>query len=455
MKANARTKGVDAPLKLRPLHLPPHEKRKLGNGLMLHLVPRGPLPLVAVRLVMRGGSVWDPPGRAGVADFAARLFRRGAGGRTADDLSEAIDFVGAAMGGYANEENVVLSLSCPSKHLEAMFELMGLVLLSPDFPEPEIELARRRTLAQLQNELDDPGALAERAWARAMWGNHPYGHETLGQKRSVEAMTRDDLLNFHRTRLGPVLGHLYVVGDIDVDRITTVAERVFGGWRGGPELAPLVPDWAGPDRAGHVIIVDKPEQTQVQMRIGAQGVKRGHTDHFPLTVMNAVLGGGFTSRLIREIRVKRGLSYGANSGFDMLGAAGTFLVSSFTKTESVNELIDVALGEVAKMRAKGPTTIEVDTMKRYISGLYPARLETNEALAGAVADVQHYGLPEDWISGYRLRVNAVTARDAAEAAQKHLFDDKKVIVLVGNAQALEPKVARYGQVSVVKPAELE
>jgi zinc protease len=441
--------------KLRPLKLPPHERRRLANGLQLHLVPRGPLPLVAVRLVMRGGSVWDPPGKAGVADFASRLFRRGAGGRSADDLSEAVDFVGAALGGYANEENVVLSLSAPSKHLEAMLELMGLVLQQPDFPTDEIESARRRTLAQLQNELDDPGTLAERAWARAMWGTHPYGHETLGQRQSIESLTRDDLLEFHRSRLSPALAHLYVVGDIDVDRVTTVADRVFGTWRGGPEFAPHVPDWSGPKDAGHVIIVDKPEQTQVQVRIGAAGVKRGHVDHFPLIVMNAVLGGGFTSRLISEIRVKRGLSYGASSSFDMMSGAGTFLVSSFTKTKSVGTLLDVALGEVKKMRTKGPTPVEVDTMKRYISGLYPARLETNEAVAGAVADVQHYALPEDWISAYRDRINAVTAKDAAAAAAKHLFTDQRVIVLVGDARGLTSIAGKYGLVTVAKPADLE
>jgi zinc protease len=346
-------------------------------------------------------------------------------------------------------------LSAPSKHLEPMLELMGLVLQQPDFPTDEIESARRRTLAQLQNELDDPGTLAERAWSRAMWGNHPYGHETLGQRRSIEAITRDDLVQFHQTRLGPALGHLYVVGDIDVDRITTVAERVFGTWKGGPDLAPLVPDWSGPEQAGQVVIVDKPEQTQVQVRIGAAGVKRGHSDHFPLVVMNAVLGGGFTSRLISEIRVKRGLSYGASSSFDMMSAAGTFLVSSFTKTKSVGALLDVALGEVKKMRTKGPSALEVDTMKRYISGLYPARLETNEAVAGAIADVQHYGLPSDWISGYRDHVNAVTAKDAAAAAAKHLFDKERVIVLVGNAEALASTAKKYGRVTVVKPAELE
>lgn len=441
--------------KLRPLELPPHERRTLPNGLTVHLVPRGPLPLVAVRLVMRGGSVWDPPGKAGLADFAARLFRRGAGGKSADALSEAIDFVAAAMGGYANEENVVVSLSCPARHLEPMLELMGLLVLHPDFPAGEIELARRRSLAQLQNELDDPGALAERAWAQAMWGAHPYGHEVLGHKQALEGFTRADLVDFHRTRLGPGLAHLYVVGDVAPDRVTAVAERVFGGWSGGPKVAPVVPDWKGPARAGEVVIVDKPEQTQVQLRIGARGVKRGHPDHFPLVVMNAVLGGGFTSRLIREIRVKRGLSYGASSAFDMMANAGTFTVGSFTKTESVGTLIDVALGEVKKMRAKGPTPLEVETMKRYISGLYPARLETNEAIAGAIADVQHYGLPDDWITGYRDRINQVTAKEAAAAAAKHLFDAERALVLVGNAERLAPKVAKYGRVAIEKPADLE
>jgi zinc protease len=444
-----------SPLKLRPLKLPLHEKRRLGNGLTLHLVPRGPLPLVAVRLVIRGGSVWDPPDRAGVADFASRLLRRGAGGKSADELSEAIDFVGAAMGGYANEENAIISLSSPSRHLEPMLELMGLVLHQPEFPDAEIELARRRTLAQLQNELDDPGALAERAWARAMWGSHPYGHEALGQTRSIQAMQRSDLIEFHRDRLGPQLAHLYVVGDLEVDRLTTVCERIFGPWKGGPQFAPHIPDWSGPEQAGAVVIVNKPEQTQVQMRIGAQGVKRGHPDHFSLTVMNAVLGGGFTSRLITEIRVKRGLSYGAGSSFDMMGAAGTFTVSSFTKTESITTLIDVALGEVAKMRKKGATALEVETMKRYISGLYPARLETNEAVAGAIADVQHYGLPDDWIGAYRDRINAVSVKDVAAVAERHLFGDRRVIVLVGNAERLSPIVQKYGPVTVITPAELE
>ncbi|MFZ5439718.1 MAG: M16 family metallopeptidase [Myxococcota bacterium] len=448
-----KTARSEAP-KLRPLKLPHHETRRLPNGLTVHLVPRGPLPLVAVRLVIRNGSAFDPPGKLGVGDFAARLFRRGAGGKTADQISDAVEFVGANIGGFANEENVILSLSTPSKHLDAMFDVLATILLEPDFPESEVELARRRTLAALTNDLDDPGTLADRALTRVTWGDHPYAHEHVGGKKDVNAYTREDLRAFHRERLGPQIAHLYVVGAFDMDAIMGTVERALGRWSGGPPATPVIPAWSGLARPGEVVIVDKPEQTQVQLRIGARGVKRGHEDHFPLVTMNTVLGGGFTSRLVTEIRVKRGLSYGAGCAFDMMSVAGTFTISSFTRTETINSLIDVALGEVEKMREKGPTKAELATVQRFISGLYPGRLETNENVSGAIADVIHYGLPDDWISGYRERVSAVTVKEAAEAAQKHLFGDR-TIVLVGNAEQLRPMVERYGPISVWKPSELE
>jgi zinc protease len=442
-------------LVLRPLKLPRHDVVSLPNGLTVHCIHRGQLPLVAVRLVIRAGSAFDPAGRLGLADFAARLLRRGAAGRSADDISDAVEFVGANIGGVANEENVIISLSSPARHLDAMLEVFASTVLSPDFPHDEVELSRRRTLAHLQNDLDDPGALADRALGRALWGAHPYGHDTVAGRRDVEAFSRDDLVQFTHQRLGPQIANLYLVGDVDVDSVMSSIERTLGPWRGGPEFGPTAPPWSGLSKPGEVIVVDKPEQTQVQMRIGAKGVRRGHEDHFPLMVMNTVLGGGFTSRLMTEIRVKRGLSYGAGCGFDMMTGAGTFAASSFTKTENVNALIDVCLGEINKMKSKGPSPKEVATAQRFRSGLYPSRLETNEAVAGAFADVVHYGLSDDWIANYRERIVEVRAKEAALAAKRHLFDGGRSIVLVGNAEALKPKISRYGAVTVMSPKELE
>ncbi len=448
------TKQASKGLSLRPLKLPVHHRFTLSNGLQLHVVPRGPLPLVAVRLVTRAGGAFDPAGKHGVSDFAMRLGRRGAAGRTADALSEAVEHVGASMGGYSNEENAVVALSTPARHLDAMLDVMGDVALRPDFPEPEVELARRRTLAHLLIELDDPGSLADRALMRSMWGGHPYGHEPAGAKADLEVLSRQDLVDFHRTRLGPAVSSLYVVGDVDPKAVRDSVERVFGGWKGGPAKIDRLPEWTGPAKAGRVVLVDKPEQTQVQVRVGARGIARGHADHFPVVVMNTILGGGFTSRLVTEVRVKRGLSYGVGSSFDMMSGAGTFTVSSFTKTESLEKLLDQAFLEVGKMKKKGPTASEVATVQRYICGLYPGRLETNEGISGSIADVEHYGLPADWIERYRERVNEVTVKSAAEAAAKHLFESERTVVLVGNAEALAKRAEKYGQVERVSPMDL-
>src|SRR5205823_4860032 len=156
------------------------------------------------------------------------------------------------------------------------------LILSPDFPESEIELLRRRTLAQITNELDDPGALADRALLRAVWDGHPYGHEVSGSMGSIRQLQRDDLNGYLKTRIGPGVAHLFIVGDVDTRTLIPMIDDLFGSWSGGPSAQGELPAWPGAALAGQVVIVDKPEQTQVQMRIGSRGVHRGHPDHFPL-----------------------------------------------------------------------------------------------------------------------------------------------------------------------------
>jgi zinc protease len=442
-------------LQLRPLRLPPRTVSVLPNGLKVTVVKRGPLPMVAIRYVTRAGSAFDPSGRFGLAEMIARLLRRGAAGQSPDELAEAVDYVGATLRTWAGEDSFGSSLTVPIAHFDAMLEVVARILRQPDFPESEVALARRRTLAQISNALDDPDDVADRALVSAVFGEHPYGHETIGLKAHIEALTRDDLVAHHRERVVPHGGHLFVVGDIDVKRALAAVERAFGDWTGATAAQPSPPAWQRPARSGEVIIVDKPEQTQAQVRIAATGVRRGHPDHFPITVMNCVLGGSFTSRLMQQIRVKRGLTYGAGSHFDQLVSAGMFTVSSVTKTETVPQLLDVALEEIAKMRARGPKADELQSAQRYISGLFPAALETNESTGAAMADMALYGLPDDWVDRFRERVAAVTLGQAAAAAAQHLPDADKVMVLVGNAEALQAKVAAYGRVTVIPATQLE
>lgn len=454
MSVKASKKRAPQGSGLRPLQAPVRTTAVLSNGLTVHFVPRGQLPLVSVRLVLREGSARDS--RPGLTDFTMRLLRRGAAGRTADEISEQVDFVAASLGAWAGEDAVGVSLQTPSQHLETLFGLLAQVITQPDFPEKEVELARRRTLAQLSNELDDPGSIAERAIARALWGDHPYGREAFGLRKSIETLDRASMVARHRELFVPAHAALYLVGDVDPNTLVPALEQALGGWNGPDRSLPPLPGLERAATAGRVTIIDKPDQTQVQFRLAARGIPRGHVDQIPLGVANAALGGVFTSRLMREIRVKRGLSYGAGCHFETLKAAGGYYASSFTKTESIGELIEIARREIDLMRTKGPTAKELATVERYLAGLYPTRLETNDAIAGALADIDTYGLPHDWIERYRDRVISVTAADAARAAAAHLPKaEDATIVLVGNAKAIEPQAKAFGEVHVLAVKDLE
>jgi len=448
-------KRSSAVVTLRPLEAPRRETFTLSNGVTVHVVKRGALPLVSLRLLIQEGGAHDPISVPGLTDFTVRLLRRGAAGQSADQIADAVDFVGASLGAWASEDTVGVALQTPSRHLDSQLELLAAVATQPDFPDAEVELARRRTLAQLSNELDDPGSLAERALQRAVWGEHPYGLDLTGTQRSLETLGRPALVERHRALFTPARASLYVVGDVEPAKVVARLEAALGSWkRPTSELTPL-PRFSRATRAGQVTIVDKPEQSQVQVRLGASGIQRGHEDQIPLGVANTALGGGFTSRLMREIRVKRGLSYGAGCHFETLRAAGAFAFSSFTKTESTRELVDIARAQIAGMKAKGPTPAELATVQRYLAGLYPTRLETNDAISGAIADVDTYRLPADWIEKYRDRVMAVTRERAAAVAARHLPEpDALTLVLVGNAKAIAPQVKDLGPVQVVSPKDL-
>ncbi|MHB8877268.1 MAG: M16 family metallopeptidase [Myxococcaceae bacterium] len=440
---------------LKPLKVPPREEATTQAGMKVIVARRGPLPLVAIRLVVRAGSAVDPQGKFGLADFTARLMRRGTSKLSADEISEAVEFVGGSLSTSAGEDYLSVSISAPAEHLVPMLDIMGQLVREPTFPQGEVDSAKKRVLAQLANELDDPAAIAERALVQAYWGAHPYGHELQGRAADVKGFTRDDLVAFHKGKLGPRIATLVVVGELEPKKVFAAVERSFAGWTGGPAAAPVLPTLEKPASAGQIVLVDKPDQTQTQVRIGERGVARGHPDYFPIVAFNTVLGGSFTSRLVTQVRVKRGLSYGIGSHFDGLAAGGMFSVSTFTKTEATREILDVTLAEVAKMRAKGPTPVELATAKSYLNALYPSRIETNEGVSGALADIALYGLPKDFVETFRERLGQVTKDQAAGAARQYLFEDKPVIVLVGNAAKVRPLVEGLGKVTVKKVAELE
>lgn len=437
----------------RPLKLPPLTEFTTSNGLQVIAAERGPLPLVAIRLTLRAGSATDPKDKLGLADFTARLLRRGTARLSADDIDEAIEFVGASFAVGVGEDAMSLHLTTPAEHFPAMMEVLGQLIREPSFPEKEVEGARERLLAQFANDLDDPSVIADRAFTRALWGDHPYGHDVSGTSAHVRTFTRDDVVRFHRERMVPGKAMLVVVGAVSPDVVAAEAEKAFAGWENPPTAFEFeVPRFERLARPGEIILVDKPDQTQSQVRVGGPGFPMGHPDYFPATAMNIALGGGFTSRLVNAVRVERGLSYGVSSYFDAMSAGGIFAVSTFTKTQSTREIIDVVLGEVAKVREEGIPPKELRSAQTYLAGLYPMRTETNESVAAIIADVRLHNLGDDWVEKFRDRLRAVTPKQVAEAAAKYCFPERPTLVVLGNAAQVRPQLEGLGAPVTVVPA---
>ncbi|WP_426752147.1 M16 family metallopeptidase [Myxococcus sp. Y35] len=437
------------------LTLPTLHESTTSSGLKVIAAERGPLPLVSVRLVIRAGSATDPEGKHGLADFTARLLRRGTRRLNAQAIDEAVEFVGASLGVGVSEDAVSLSLTTPAEHFVQMLGVLGQLVREPTFPESEVDDARERELAHFANDLDDPSIIADRALVRALWGDHPYGHDVGGSSKSVRTFTRDDVVRFHQERMGPRVAMLIVVGAVAPHRVAAAAEEAFAEWTGGPDAPPVIPAPGRIAQAGRVILVDKPDQTQSQVRLGGPGMRMGHEDYFPATAMNIALGGGFTSRLMNEIRVNRGLTYGVSSWFDSMNVGGVFALSTFTKTESTREIIDVALAEIAGVREKGLKPRELADAQSYLAGLYPLRTETNESIAGSIAEARLHGLGDDWVEKFRDRLRAVTPKEVAAAAKKYCFAQAPAVVVLGKASAAKKLLKGLGPITVVPASEYE
>lgn len=426
---------------------PPVRRERLANGLVVVVAARPGVPLAAVRLVVRAGSSLDPPGRFGLAHLVAAAVRRGTRARSGARVDAEVEALGAELGAGVDEDAASVGLSAPVEALPRLLAVLADVASRPTFPAPEVERLRRREVSALAHDLDEPGVVADRATLMAAYGAHPYGHPAEGRGRHLAAVRRAELAGFHGRNWRPSRATLVVVGPVDPEATLAQARRHFGGWRGDHgadlEIVPPAPPAPG------VVLVDRPDLTQAQLRIAGPGLARGSAEHAAGVVAGVVLGGGFTSRLMEAIRVERGLSYGVRARFASGRAGGLFFVSSFTKVETAGALVQVALDELERFRQAGPTEEELVRVRGYLAGLYPLSLETHEAWAEKLAEIELYGLPPDEVSGFLDRIAAVDAAACRSLAQRLLPGPRRVVVGVGPAARLRPQLEALGPVRLL------
>jgi zinc protease len=435
-----------------PIPLPPILRERLPCGLEVVVAEREGVPLAAARLVLRGGAALDPHGRAGLAHLVAIGARRGTRRRSGRELDLAVESLGAELGAGVDEDATYFGLSAPAEVLPRCLDLLAEVATQPTFPAAEVDRLRRREIASLAHDLDEPAVVADRAMLQAAFGRHPYGHPPEGRVRELGAVRRADVKAFHARHFRPTAATLVVVGNVRADAVAALVRRRLGRWSAGAGATVRIAPPAPP--RGGVLVVDKPDVTQTQVRVVSAGFGRRSPDYFPGIVASALLGGGFTSRLMEAIRVNRGLSYGVRSRFSTSGSGGIFFVSTFTKVETTAEIVQVTLDEAARFCEAGPSAEELERIQGYLCGLFPLSLETHDQLAEKLADLALFDLPDEEITHFRERVRAVTPEACREVGRRYFPLGDRVVVAVGPAREVARQLERFGPVTVVPARKL-
>ncbi len=440
---------------LKNVTLPAYEEHTLDNGLRVFIMETREVPLVTVRLLVPVGSALDIPGKEGIANLTARMLLKGAGGRTAEEIAEYIEGMGGNLEAEANRDYTLVTGDFMSRDLGKALDILGDVILRPDFPDVEHEREKSIVAAEIIGIRENPYYFTTGLFVEELAGDHPYAHPVEGSEESLGALTRDDVVSFHGDFYSPQGAILAVVGDVEAKKAMKMIEKELGGWKGSEVDRTLPKLEERPFGGRKVIIIDKPDVTQSQIRIGNIAVPRNTPYYFQLDVANNVLGGGFTSRLMKEIRVVRGLSYGARSVLQQLEAGGLFFVVTYTKNETLREAIDVALEELGKIRDIPVGDEELESNERYISGLFPFRLETNGHLAYWLTDLAFYGLDRSFVEDYRSRIDAVTSAEVQEVAQEYFHKDDCMIMLLTNYDAVKDQLEGLGDIQVIPFDEVE
>jgi zinc protease len=438
------------------LKLPPVEKRTLSNGLTVWVMGIHKVPTVHLELTVRAGITADPPQKFGVASLAADMLDEGAGTRTALEIADAIDFLGADLSATGSVDASYVDLHVPVARLADALTTMADVVARPTFPDAELNRLREERLASLLEIQDDPEQLIQVAFPKLVFGDtHRFSVPAIGTAASLKGITAADLKAFHTLHYRPDNAVLIVAGDVTADTLVSMLEQALGGWK-GPAGAKVTPAADAPQlTARRVYLIDKPGAAQSQIRIGWVGVARSTPDYFPLRVLNTILGEAFTSRLNNNLREVHGYAYGASSRFEMRLNAGPFYAAAGVQTDKTAEALKEFFIELARIHEPVPAP-ELDKAKSYLALQMPRNFETTRATANALANAYLYDLPADYYTTFGDRVRAVTAADVKRVADKYIQPDKFAVVIVGDRKVIEPgvKALNLGPITVVDAADV-
>jgi len=418
----------------RTVTFPTPIEKKLPNGVRVVVIPRRGTGLVSLSAAIKAGSVFDPNTAAGLADFTASLLTRGTKTHSAPQIAETIEALGGSLSSAAGWDEANVNLSSLSSRLGEALPTFAEVVRSPAFAAEEIERLRSENLDGLTVALRSPGTLARLTAARVVFGDSGYGHSPNGTPETIKALDARQINGFYKGHFQPQNTVLVFGGDIDPDAAFAYAKKYFGNWKAQRVAAPPAPAPAVPQKGGRVVVVDKPDAGQAAVSVARRTIRRADPEYAVGRVANGVLGEGYSSRPNQEVRIKRGLSYGASSGLGARRESGLFSASAQTRNDAASEVATLMKAELSRLATEPVAASELVPRKAALSGNYARQLETGAGLVSAVASLIACDLPPSSLNDYLPQVQTVTPPEIQRFAAKNLGAADASIIVVGDGR---------------------
>lgn len=407
------------------------QREILPGGMILLHSEKTSLPIITAVVIIKAGSVIEPSNKAGLANLTADLLNEGTKKRSSKNISEEIEFVGGTLGTSGGADYITVTLSVLKKDIDLGFDLLSDIILNPSFDPDEISRRKEIIKNSILRQKEDPGAIASKAFRKAVFGDHPYGRPTEGTEESLDGLIRSDLMDFHSLHFTPDNTIMAIVGDMDRQSAIALVMKYFGSWK-GQKKDPVSVSSPSVGSRQEVIKINK-NLTQSNIILGHLGISRDNPDYYALSVMNYILGGGgFSSRLMDNIRDDKGLAYDVHSSFSADKYSGSFQIALQTKNQSANSAINEILKEMQIMRTEPVSDKELNDSKSFLLGSFPLRIDSNAKIARFMTAVEYYGLGLDYADNYKKLISAITKDDILRVARKYLHPEKYVLVLVGD-----------------------
>ena len=431
--------------------LPVPVERHLANGMRLVVIERHALPIVTAYMVANGGSSTDPAGRAGLAELTADLLTKGTATRSATDVVSQVETLGGAIGGDAVRDGMFLTLTVKSDELAPALRVYADVAMHPAFRPDELERERLQALDSLKVAYSEPQQLASMVASRAIYGDGPYGRPADGTPTSIQAIKQGDIVAGYRAFWRPDTTTLVLAGDITPDQAEKAVGSLFANWA-KPAGPPMPPPPPGAPMSPRMVVIDLPQTPQASVVVGRVTIARNDARYYPMLVAEDALGGGYSARLNQEIRIKRGLAYGAGTSFQARRSPGPLAASTSTKNPTVPDVIDLIRGEMTRMGSDPVAPAELDARKAGLVGAFGREVETTDGLAGYVAGLVLENVPPGEIGRYSSSVNAVTAEQVRQVSKDLIDPTPASVIVVGDAAQFLPKLQSKGEKPQVIPA---